>query len=165
MELLKLLSGSEVVAQVISFLILLAVLRIFLWSKFLKILDDRKEKTASDLKKISDAQIDIEKLKHDYLDKLSIIEQTTREKIQEAVLEGRKITEEIKAKARVEAEGIIQNAKEVTKFELDKAKGQLKDEIIDMAMRSAENLIREKMNEDKDRRLVRDFLDNLDNKK
>ena len=165
MELLKLLSGSEVVAQVISFLVLLVVLRIFLWSKFLKILDDRKEKTASDLKKISDAQIDIEKLKHDYLDKLSIIEQTTREKIQEAVPEGRKITEEIKAKARVEAEGIIQNAKEVTKFELDKAKGQLKDEIIDMAMRSAENLIREKMNEDKDRRLVRDFLDNLDNKK
>jgi F-type H+-transporting ATPase subunit b len=165
MELLKLLSANEVVAQVISFLILLAVLRIFLWSKFLKILDDRKEKTASDLKKISDAQIDIEKLKNDYLDKLSIIEQTTREKIQEAVLEGRKITEEIKAKARVEAEGIIQNAQEVTKFELDKAKGQLKDEIIDMAMRSTENLIREKMNEDKDKRLVRDFLDNLDNKK
>ncbi|MFA5116165.1 MAG: F0F1 ATP synthase subunit B [Candidatus Omnitrophota bacterium] len=165
MELLKLLSANEVVAQVISFLILLAVLRIFLWSKFLKILDDRKEKTASDLKKISDAQIDIEKLKNDYLDKLSIIEQTTREKIQEAVLEGRKITEEIKAKARVEAEGIIQNAQEVTKFELDKAKDQLKDEIIDMAMRSTENLIREKMNEDKDKRLVRDFLDNLDNKK
>ena len=165
MELLKLLSASEVLAQVISFLVLLFILRIFLWGKFLKVLDDRKEKVASDLKKISDTQAEVEKLKEDYLGKLSAIEQATREKIKEAVLEGRKITEEIKARARIEAEGIIQNAKEVTKFELDKAKGALKDEIIDMAMRSAESLIHEKMTEERDKKLVGEFLDNLEEKK
>jgi F-type H+-transporting ATPase subunit b len=165
MELLKLLSANELFAQVISFLVLLFILRIFLWGRFLKVLDDRKEKVASDLKKISDAQADVEKLKQDYLGKLSAIEETSREKIKEAVMEGRRITEEIKSKARVEAEGIIRNAKEVTKFELDKAKGQLKDEIIDMAMRSAERLIQEKMNAQQDKKLVENFLDEMEEKK
>ena len=165
MGLLKLLSVNEVLAQVISFLVLLFILRIFLWSRFLKVLDDRKEKVASDLKKISDAQADVEKLKQDYLCKLTAIEQTSREKIKEAVMEGRRLTEEIKSKARIEAEGIIQNSKEVTKFELDKARGALKDEIIDMAMRSAERLIQEKMSARQDRKLVENFLDEMEGKK
>lgn len=165
MELLKLLSANEVVAQIISFLVLFFILRAFLWGKFLKVLDDRKEKIASDMKKISDTQAQVETLKQDYLTRLSAIELTSRQKIQEAVLEGRKITEEIKAKARAEAEGIIQNAKEVTKFELDKAKGQLKEEIVDMAMRATENLIREKMNVEQDKKLVENFLDKIEEKK
>ncbi len=49
MELLKLLSTNEIVAQVLSFLILLFLLRKFAWKKILKILDERKEKIALEL--------------------------------------------------------------------------------------------------------------------
>jgi F0F1-type ATP synthase membrane subunit b/b' len=56
MELLKLLSGSEIVAQIISFLVLLFILRIFLWDKVLKVLDNRRERIASEFKQIEDTK-------------------------------------------------------------------------------------------------------------
>ena len=41
-ELLKLLSGSEIVAQIISFLLLFFLLRAFAWKRFLAVLDARR---------------------------------------------------------------------------------------------------------------------------
>jgi len=52
MELLKLLSANEIVAQIISFLLVFTLLRIFVWKHFLKILDDRRDRIASELKVI-----------------------------------------------------------------------------------------------------------------
>jgi F0F1-type ATP synthase membrane subunit b/b' len=51
-ELLKMLSGSEILAQILSFFILLFLLRIFAWKKILGLLDQRKEKISSQLSEI-----------------------------------------------------------------------------------------------------------------
>ena len=56
MEILKLLSANEIVAQILSFLLLLAILRIFAWKRLLKLLDDRRESIALEFRKIEDAQ-------------------------------------------------------------------------------------------------------------
>ena len=52
MELLKMLSASEVFAQILSFFLLLFLLRKFAWKKILGLLDQRKEKITSDFKEI-----------------------------------------------------------------------------------------------------------------
>ena len=54
MELLKLLDTSQIVAQVISFLILFFILRILVWKRFLKALDDRRDHIAAEFKAIED---------------------------------------------------------------------------------------------------------------
>ncbi|MDD5681425.1 MAG: hypothetical protein PHI59_09330, partial [Candidatus Omnitrophica bacterium] len=75
MELLKMLSANEIVAQVIGFLILLILLRAFAWKKVLGLLDKRKERIASEFNKIEEAKADIEKIRLDYDAKLASIEQ------------------------------------------------------------------------------------------
>ena len=74
MELLRLLTANEIVAQIISFLLLMAILRVFAWKKLLKLLDDRRERIASEFKKIEDTQAAVERMRVDYDKNLAGIE-------------------------------------------------------------------------------------------
>jgi len=162
MELLKLLSANEIIAQVLSFLFLLFILRIFAWKKILALLDERRDRIASELKNIGEAKSEIERLKSEYAVMLDKIEETADLRIEEAAAEGKKITEEIRKKANEEAQGIINKAKDNIRYELSKAKEELKDEIIDLTIKATENIIEEKLTESQDKKLVEDFLDRLD---
>jgi F-type H+-transporting ATPase subunit b len=162
MEFFKLFSTNEIIAQVISFLLLLFLLRIFAWGKLLKLLDDRKEKIASEFKSIDDAKLEISKLKTDYEARISNIEEIAKAKIEQALENGRKITEEVREKAHEEAQGIINSAKKDIKYELEKAKEELKDKIIDLTISAAEMVIQEKLTAEGDKKIVKDFLEKVD---
>ena len=90
MELLKLLSTNEIVAQVLGFLLLLILLRLFVWKTILDLLDQRKERIASEFRKIDESKAEIEKLKAEYDAKLAVIEDSANRKIQEALAEAKK---------------------------------------------------------------------------
>jgi F-type H+-transporting ATPase subunit b len=162
MELLKLLSGSEIAAQVLSFLLLLFVLRVFAWKKILALLDQRKERIAAEFKKIEETKAEVARIKADYETKVNGITAAAKLRIQEAVIDGRKIVEDSRKKAHEQAQEIITNAQASVKYELSKAKQALKKEIVDLAMNAAENIIQEKLTEAEDRKLVEDFLNRMD---
>lgn len=162
MELLKSLSANEIVAQVVSFLLLLTLLRIFAWKKLLKLLDDRRERIASEFRKIEDAQSAVEKLRVDYDKRLAGIEAESRAKIQEAVAEGKKVSQEIRDGARQEARVILDKAQENIGIELTKAKQELKEKVVELTLGTAEKLLKEKITDEKDRKLASDFLDDLE---
>ncbi|MDD5432386.1 MAG: F0F1 ATP synthase subunit B [Candidatus Omnitrophica bacterium] len=162
MELLKLLSTNEIIAQVISFLILLFLLRAFAWKNILALLDKRKEKISSELNNIEKVKQEVAKLKQDYESKLDVIEDAVRKKMQDAVAEGRKITEEIHKKAHQEAQEIIDSARANIKYELTKAKEELKNNVIDLTIMATENIIQEKLTDEGDKKLIKDFLQRAD---
>ncbi len=162
MELLKSLSANEIVAQVVSFLLLLTLLRIFAWKKLLKMLDDRRERIASEFRKIEDAQSAVEKLRADYDKRLAGIEAEARAKIQEAVAEGKKVSQEIREGARQEARTILDKAQENIEIEVSKAKQELKERVVELTLGTTEKLLKEKVTDEKDRKLASDFLDELE---
>ena len=112
MELLKLLSAPELIAQIISFLILFFILRAFAWKKFLNILDQRKERIAAEFNKIESAKAQLEKLKQEYEGKLARIEEEARQKIQEAETRADQLSREIKDEARNQAKALLERNKE-----------------------------------------------------
>ena len=56
MELLKLLNPSEIVIQIICFLLLFAFLRIFAWKHVLDLLDERRARIAAEFQKIEETK-------------------------------------------------------------------------------------------------------------
>ena len=156
------LSANEIVAQVLSFLILLILLRLFAWKRMLGLLDSRKARIASEFREIEDAKAEIKKLKGDLETKLSAIEEIKRDKIQDGVLEGKGLAEQIRAKAHEDAQDIINNAREGIKNEIASAKEELKNRIVDLTISAAENVIHEKLSEEQDKKLVREFLEKID---
>ncbi len=163
MELLKqLLSPGEIIVQIICFLILFTLLKKFVWNIFLKLLDERKERIASEFKKIGDLQSNAAKLKADYEQQLNTIDETAQKKIQEAVHQGKEIAGQIQDNARKDADKIIAAAKDNIQLEISKAKEELKKTMVDMTIRATEKLIKEKHNKEQDRKLVNDFLAELE---
>ena len=162
MELLKLLDASQIAAQVISFLILFFVLRGIVWKRFLKVLDDRKGRIASEFKGIEDSKADLARLKADYESQINNIDQIAKTKLEEAVSEGKRIAEEIRENANAEALQIIEKTDEAIKAEILRAREEYRDEIVDIAISAAGKVIEERLTEAQDKRIVEDFLSRVD---
>lgn len=164
MELLKLLSTNEIIAQTVCFLLLLGILRVFMWNKFLKLLDTRKELIASELKAIDTAKADVEKLKNSYDQRIANIEEEARGMIQSAIIENRKASQEAREKVQEDAEKIFEKTRESIKAEAAKAEERLKNKIVDIAIEAAEKVIEERLSEAGDRKIVEGFIKNLSTK-
>ena len=96
-----------------------------------------------------------------YEQELRGIETQARERILEAVVEGQKVAAEIKAQAQREAVERGARADDDIAREREKAKELLKEQMIHLAMRSAEKILRQKLDDASQRKLVGEFIDEV----
>jgi F-type H+-transporting ATPase subunit b len=137
-------------------------MRIFVWKKLLGLLDRRKETIASEFKRIEDTKLAAAKLQEELETRLKSIDELSKSRIDDALREGEKLAVEIKKQAHQEAQKIIEDARNYTKYELSKVKESLKDEIIDLVIKATEDVIEEKITEDGDRKIVESFLNRIE---
>jgi len=164
-ELLKLLSANEIVAQALAFLLLLGILRAVFWKRFLKVLDDRRERIASEFKMIESARQETERIRQDYEKKLGDIDETARNRMQEAINEGRRIADEIRDNASKEGDKLVENARITIKADLAKAKEEIKNEMVDLVIDVAGKVVQEKLSEEEDKKLVEYFIKESETKR
>jgi F-type H+-transporting ATPase subunit b len=146
------------VTQIIGFLIVLWVLRKFAWGPILAKLDERRDKIAGDVTTAENLRAEADRLREKYEEELRTIEAQARERIQLAVSEGQKVAEEIRADARAEADRLREKTKADLELEVKKARSALHDDIVRIALDAATRLVNEEMNEERQRKLVNDFL-------
>jgi len=164
MGLLQLLSANELFVQILNFLVLLFLLRLVGWKKVLAALEQRRNKIAADFEEIERKKQDMAQVKTDYETKLKEIDQMAKVKIQEAADEGQRVSEEIKREALKQSDKILAETKIQIKVEFDKAKVELKGQVVDLVIQATEQVIDEKLSAEGDRRLVEKFLVQLDEK-
>ena len=157
------LSASEIFAQVLSFFLLLFLLRLFAWKRILCLLDQRKEKIRSEFEKIESAKLQISRLKEDYEFKMKFIHEQAEVKIKEAIDEARKITSRMHKQAHEDAQDIITDARQQVKYEVSKVQEQLKERIVDIALGAAKSVIQERLTEEGDRKIVENFIKEVQN--
>lgn len=153
---------KELAVQMVNFLLLLFLLRKFLWKRFLGILDERREKIVKEFKTIEETKSEISRLQHEYQEKLNQIEEISRQHLQKAVQDGQRIAAELSRQAGTEAERIIHSAQEEVRFEIKKAKEELKETVVDLTIRATEGMIREKLNPQTDKKLVENLLKEME---
>ena len=162
MELLKLLSGSEIVAQMINFLVLVFILRALAWKKIIKLLDDRRTRIAMQIEEVERLKVESAALKAGFDAQMKNMEAIAARKREEAVAEANIAAEAIKREAHQEAARMMSQAQSNVRYEAARIKNELKDEIVDMVMQVTEQVVGQKMNPEDDRRMAEDFLKNLD---
>lgn len=156
------ISLQEVLLQAVNFLLLFVVLRAFAWKRILSFLDKRKALIAGQFQHIRQGQDEIARLKSEYEAKIGGLDKEAQKIIQGAVEQGRKITAEIRKDAYLQSQEILETARQEIKYELGKAKEELKEEIINISIGAAETVIQEKLTEDEDRKIVKEFVDRID---
>lgn len=152
------LNWGLIVTQIIGFLLTVWILKAFAWKPLLKMLEDRRNKIAGDIDDAEKIKSDAESLLDEYNSKLRDIETEARSKIQDAVAEGNRIASEIRDHARDEAQKIVEKSREELSRDVAKARVQLRDDMVSMAIAAAEKVISAKLDEAEQKRLLEDFL-------
>lgn len=151
----------EVATHAVAFTAAVLVLRRLAWKPILNLLDERRERIATEFDSIEREKVTNATLRAEYETQLRTIETQARAKIQEAVGEGRKVAGEIHEHARHEARELITRAREEIDIEKDKAEVALKEDMVAMAMAAAEKVIRAKLDDAAHRRLISETIEEL----
>jgi len=153
---------AQIVTTVLGFFLLVAVLRRFFWNAILRALDERRQRIEETFRQLAGAKEDAARLQADYGRRLAAIEEEARGKIQQAILEGKRIAMEIQEDARAQGTAILNKSKEAMALELAKAKVTLRDELAEMTTSAMERILRERLDAERDRRLVEEVLEELE---
>jgi F-type H+-transporting ATPase subunit b len=146
---------------IVGFLILVWILRKFAWGPILDLLDQRREKIESDYVAAERELGSAEQLKADFETKLSEIKVIERERVQEAVKKGEVLADGIVTKARAEVDQSKAKSLQDLEMEARKAQKQLRNDVVDLAIGAAEKLIGERLDDEKHRQLIQQYIDEL----
>ena len=152
-----------IVTHIIGFLIVFWILKRFAWGPLLGVMEERRRKIASEFERIEKLSQEADQRREEYETRIQKIEDEARERINKAVTEGRKVATEIQENARRDAEKIREKAKATCEIELAKAKQELRDEVVRLTIMSTEKLIHERLDDEKHRTLITEFVDQLGN--
>lgn len=162
MELLKMIEVRLLIAHVLCFLIVLAVLRKFLWQPVFDTIDARRRKIDAEIKAVEDAKADVARLRADYELFLARVEEKARDRIKEAEQQGEFTAREIREKARDEAEKIVADSRREIAFEFAKTRESLRAEVVEMVITITEKMIQEKLSFESDRKIVEKLIAEID---
>jgi len=163
MELLKLLSTSEIVAQIVSFLLLFFILRSLMWQRMLGVLDQRKARIASELQKIDETKKAVELLKAEFEKKMAAADDIGKQRIQQLIDQTQILADEIKKEAQHGSQKILENARIMTMRQFAQAKEELKEDIVDLVLKTTERVMEEKVSPQEDRKIIESLLSKMNN--
>ena len=152
---------AQVLLQAFCFYLTYLVLKKYAWKPVLGLIDERNAKIEEGFQSAEAAEKTAGELKDKYEEHMRGVEDEAREKINEAIGEGRRLAEKLVQRAQADAEKTQQQARETVQIELDKARLELKEDVVRMTLAAAEKLVGESMDDDRHRRMVESFVQEL----
>ena len=156
------LDYGQIVTQILGFLIVLWIMKRFAWKPLLRILEERKNRVRSELEEAEKRRVEVEKLRQQYENKLRSIDAEARARLQEAVRNAERIGSEIKEEARADVKEMLGRARDEIERDRAQALVELRNEVVDMAMKASEKILRETLDAQKHRKMIADFIKDLD---
>ena len=145
--------------QMAAFVIVWWILYKFAWQSILGAIDERRDRIESQLKHAEDIEKQAEVRQGEYEAKLREIDAEARERLNKAIDEGRKLADGIQKKAHEEARAIVEQGRRNVELELAKAQTILEERAVELVISTSERLIKQKLDDEGQRSLVRDFID------
>ena len=158
---MNLIDIPQVLTQIVGFLLMVWILRKFAWGRVLGMLEARRQKIAGEFAEADRRKAEADQTRAKYEQELRDIEAQKRTKLQEGVAEGQRVAGEIRAQAQKEAVDRLARAQDEIAREREKAKELVKEQVIRIAMRSAKKILREKLDDAHQRKLVAEFIDEV----
>lgn len=150
-----------VLTQILGFLLMVWILRRFAWGPLLTLLDERRDAIAGEFEKAKALQAEADAKKAHFEQEMRSVDAHARQKLNEAVQQGQQVAAEIKSQAQQEAQARLQRAEDEIDREREKAKETLKEQVIHMSMRTAEKILRQKLDDPAQRKLIAEFVDEV----
>lgn len=147
-----------ILTNALGFLLLVFVLRRLAWGNLLGAIDQRRDAIKKEIDAAQALRQEAETLRLTYDEKLKTIDAEARTRIQAAVADGQRIAAEIKEQTHQQVLAMRAQGQEQIRNDIATARLELRNEIVRLTMLATEKLIHESLDGEKQRKLVQDFL-------
>ena len=153
-----------IIWTIITFLLLVAILKKFAWGPLLKAIDDREARLKADLDGAKESRKQAEALKLEIDEQMKGLDVKSREILDQAAKEG----DALRAKLKSDAENDAQKIRDKTKAELaeerDRLVRELRKDVAALSVMAAEKLVRKSVDADVQKSVLDAFFKDLDKK-
>ncbi len=125
-------------------------------------LDERNGNLESTFQEVESLRNEMTAMKSDYEKKLATSEADAREKINAQIKEAQALRQSLMAEAASKSDALIKQAQEEIAGEKSKALREIQVHVTDMALLAAEKVVGKNMDNDTNRKLVADFIKDLE---
>jgi len=154
--------GLTLVGQVITFLILLFLLKRYVYGPITGLMDQRAEKIAQGLNQADEAKRRLQEAEIEAAELAKAAKTKALEILNQAEKSAGQLREESVAKAREEAEGIVAAAREEIAAEVQKARGQLQAELADMIVLGASRILEAELDAERHKAVIGDVISRME---
>jgi F-type H+-transporting ATPase subunit b len=145
----------------ITFLVLLVVLSKFAWGPIVKMLSDRERSIREAIEAAKRERAEAEKLMAEQKAALATAQREAAELARRNQLEVEALRQELTARARKEADELVEDARRQIVEETAKAKAELRNQVVDLAIDAASRLVKANLDDRAQRALVEEYIAQL----
>jgi F-type H+-transporting ATPase subunit b len=146
------------VVFIVNFIILLVMLRLFLYQPVMKVLDERAKRTKDAMELAEATKKEYEQAKGEVQKQIEKGRQEAQAIITQAIQVGERLKEESRQETAKQAQVMIDRARSELEAERDKIVGDLRREFVDISIAAAEKVIKETLDKEKHRKLIEETL-------
>lgn len=147
-----------IIWTIITFLVVLLVLKKFAWPQLLASLDEREKRISDALAAAEQARQEAEEVLREHRQKITAAEEEARKIVAEARAAGANVRQTIVSQAREEAERMLDQARTSIESEKRAAIAELRRETANLAIQAAGALIDANLDDEKNRGLIDDLI-------
>jgi F-type H+-transporting ATPase subunit b len=150
-----------IIWTIVTFVLLLAVLRKFAWRPLLDALQKREESVRGALDRAEHAREEAERLLEEHRKQVARSEAEAHRILAEGRELGEKLKNEIVEQANAQSRKLTEQAKQEIERDKDAALASLRGEVANLAIKAAEKILDETLDEKRHRAIVDSFMNNL----
>jgi F-type H+-transporting ATPase subunit b len=146
---------------VVTFIVLMFVLKKVAWKPILNALDQRETAIRESLEKAEKAREDAQKILDENKANIAKADEESRKIIEQSRSYAEKLKDQILQESKQQAKKLIDDAAAEIERKKDAAFDELKSHVAEIAVDAAEKLLREKLNKEENKKLVDKYLGEL----
>lgn len=155
---------AQVATVVVAFFVVVMILAKTAVGPFMKMIDERRETIAREFESIDSKQSGLESRIRDYEERLRQIDNAARERMNKAIDEGKRTAADVIEEGRKASEEMKAKAAADIRMEMEKSRVELRNEIVRLTISATEKLLRAELNDDRHKQLVGGFISELEHR-
>jgi len=149
----------SLLTQVVTFIILLLILRFVAYKPLMRMLDERSRRVKESMDQAESIKEQSARAEEEVKKQLEVASKEGQERIARAVKAGEEVRQKAQAEARQEAETLLDRAHAEIQRERDEAIGEVRREFADLTIMAAGKVIDRSLDKEEHRELIEKVLE------
>lgn len=151
------------ITQLVTFIILLVILRFVAYKPIMRMLDERSKRIKDSLEQADAVKAQSVKAEEELKKQIDHINKEGQDRIARAIKAGEEVKQKAQDDAKKEAEKLITRARQEIRLERDEAIGEVRKEFADLTVLAAGKVIEKSLNKEDHRELIEKVLEESSN--